>query len=170
MDQKIDKLRSDAVWDLLIQLFGIALFVMLIVAYSTGEEYPHTHVMIGYAIAILLAVSLFWLVVKLNDGHTPPKWYNPGAIKTGFLNAGRLAKTLAFLFTILAALPMCALLIMLVTHSVWGTTRIDEMHEVAAYFAVGLIVPYVVMVGIASSGSIEGRLRKIFAGSKRRPF
>jgi FtsH-binding integral membrane protein len=168
MDKKIEKLRSDAVWDLLIQLFGIALFVMLIVAYSTGEEYPHTHVMIGYATAILLAVSLFWLVVKLND-EAPPKWYNPGEIKVSFQNVGRLAKTLAFLFAILAAVPLCALLIMLVTHSVWGTTKIDEMHEVAAYFAVGLIVPYVVMVGIASSGSIEGRLRKIFAGSKR-PF
>jgi FtsH-binding integral membrane protein len=143
------------------------LFVVLVIAYSTGEEYPHTHVMIGYAIAVLLAVSLFWLLVRLNESHSPSKWYSPSAIKVGFQNTSRLAKTLAFLFAILAALPLCALLIMLVTHSVWGTTRIDEMHEVAAYFAVGLIVPYVVMVGIASSASIEGRLRKIFAGSKR---
>jgi hypothetical protein len=169
MDNKIEKMSSDAVLDSLIQLFGIALFVVLIIAYSTGEEYPHTHMMIGYAIAVLLAVSLFWLMVKLNDGHAPPKWYSPRAIKVGLQNASSLTKTLAYLFAILAALPLCALLIMLVTHSVWGTTRIDEMHEVAAYFAVGLIVPYVVMVSVASRGSIEGRLRKIFAGSKR-PF
>jgi cytochrome b561 len=169
MHSKIEKVRSDTAWDLLIQFFAIALFVALALAYSTGEEYPHTHATIGYAIAVLLAVSLFWLVVRLSDGHAPPKWYSPRAIKLGLQDAGGLAKTFAYLFAILAALPLCALLIMLVTHSVWGPTRIDEMHEVAAYFAVGLIVPYIVMVGVASSGSIEGRLRRMFAGSKR-PF
>ncbi len=124
--------------------------------------------MIGYAIAVLLATSLFWLLVKLNDGHTPPMWYSPGAIKASLQDANRLGKTLAYLFVILAALPLCALLIMLVTYSVWGTTRIDEMHEVAAYFAVGLIVPYVVIVGVTSIGLIEARLRKSHAGIKRR--
>ncbi len=55
---------------------------------------------------------------------------------------------------------------MLLTHTVWGTTWIDEMHEVVAYFAVGLVVIYVAMVGIAASGYIEDRLRRMRGGNK----
>lgn len=65
---------------------------------------------------------------------------------------------------ILAALPLCALILMMLTHSLWGTVWIDEMHEVVAYFVVGLVAFYVVMVGVASSGHIEDRLRKMFGG------
>jgi hypothetical protein len=69
-------------------------------------------------------------------------------------------------FSILAALPFCTLILMLLTHTLWGTTWIDEMHEVVAYFAVGLVVIYVAMVGIASSGHIEARLRRMRGGNK----
>jgi hypothetical protein len=41
------------------------------------------------------------------------------------------------------------------------------MHEVVAYFAVRLVVFYIAMVGIASSGHIEDRLRRMFGGDKR---
>lgn len=154
--------RTTAVWDFLINLFGIGLFVLLIIAYSTGEEYPHTHVMIGYAIVILFAVGLFWLAVKPHDGGDPSTRYTPAAMKAHLQNADMRTKTLVSLFAIMAALPFCALLIMLLTHSVWGATWIDEMHEVVAYFAVGLVALYVVMVGFASSGYVEDHLRKIF--------
>jgi hypothetical protein len=82
-------------------------------------------------------------------------------------NADRVPKTLVSAFLILAAIPLCALILMLLTHTLWGTTWIDEMHEVVPYFAVGLVAFYVVMVGIASSGHIEGRLRRMFGGDKR---
>lgn len=68
----------------------------------------------------------------------------------------------------LATGSLCALFLMLLTHTLWGTTWIDEMHEVAAYFAVGLVAFYVAMAGIASSGHIEDRLRKMFGGNKGR--
>jgi hypothetical protein len=67
---------------------------------------------------------------------------------------------------IMASLPLCALILMLLTHTVWGTTWIDEMHEVVAYFTVGLVLLYVAMVGIASSNYIEDRVRKLFWGDK----
>jgi Na+/H+-dicarboxylate symporter len=68
----------------------------------------------------------------------------------------------------MAALPLCAVILMLLTHTIWGATRIDEMHEVVAYFAVGLVAFYVVMVGIASIGHVENRVRKLFKGNKPR--
>ena len=161
--------RPDMIWDLLIRLSGITLFVLLIVAYSTGDEYPHTHVMIGYAIAALVAAGVFWAVVRPRHVQFPPTVYRPSGVRALLQNADRVPKTLASLFLILAALPLCALILMLLTHTLWGTTWIDEMHEVVAYFAVGLVAFYVAMVGIASSGHIEDRLRKMF-GANKHPY
>ena len=92
---------------------------------------------------------------------------SPRGIKALVQNADPIPRTLASVFLILAALPLCALILMLLTHTLWGTTLIDEMHEVVAYFAVGLVAFYVAMIGLASSGHIEDRLRKMFGGHKR---
>jgi len=159
--------RPDMIWDLLIRLSGIALLVLLVVAYSTGDEYPHTHVMIGYAIAALMAAGILWAVIRPHHVQFPPTVYSPRGITALFQNADRVPRTLASMFLILAALPLCALILMLLTHTLWGTIWIDEMHEVVAYFAVGLVALYVAMVGIAGSGHIEDRLRKMFGGNKR---
>ena len=56
--------RPDMIWDWLIRLSGIALVVLLVVAYSTGEEFQHTHVMIGYAIAVVVVAGTFWEIVR----------------------------------------------------------------------------------------------------------
>ena len=157
---------SGSVWELIIQLSGIFLFSLLVIAYGTGEEYPHTHAMIGYGIAILVAINLLWLIVRPR-GEAQPVPYTPRAIRANFQNAGSLGSTIALLVALLAALPLCALFIMLLTHTAWGTTRVDEMHEVVAYFALGLVALHVVMVGIASSTYLEGYLRNIFGHSKR---
>lgn len=158
--------RPDMIWDLLIRMAGIVLFVLLIVAYATGEEFPHTHVMIAYAIGALLAVGILWAVVRPHHDRFPPLIYSPGGVKTLFQNADTVPKTLASMFFILAALPLCALILMLLTHTLWGTTWIDEMHEVVAYFTVGLVVFYIAMVGIASSGYVEDRVRRMLRGSR----
>ena len=147
--------RPDMIWDLLIRLSGVGLIVLLVVAYSTGEEFPHTHVMIGYAIAALVVAGIFWAIVRPHHDRYPPIVYSPRGIKAQFQNADRVPKALASMFLILAALPSSALILMLITHTLWGTTWIDEMHEVVAYFAVGLVAFYVVMVGIASSGYLS---------------
>jgi hypothetical protein len=50
--QKIEKLPSDAVWDLLV--LRIVLSVALIIAYSIGEEIPTHPCDVGYAIVVPL--------------------------------------------------------------------------------------------------------------------
>jgi hypothetical protein len=40
------------------------------------------------------------------------------------------------------------------------------MHEVVAYFAVGLVIFYIAMVGVASSGYVEDRVRKMLKANK----
>ena len=138
--------RPDMVWDLLIRLSGIVLFVLLIIAYSTGEEFPHTHVMIGYSIAALVAVGVFWAVIRPHHAQFPPNIYSPRGVKALFSKCrpGSQDARIDVLDPCSAALS--ALILMLLTHTLWGTTWIDEMHEVAAYFALGLVAFYVAMV------------------------
>ena len=93
-------IRPEMIWDPLIRLSGIALFVLLVIAYSTGEEYPHTHVMIGYAIAALVAVGIFWAIIRPHHAQFPPTVYSPRGIKTLFQNADRIPKTLISVFLI----------------------------------------------------------------------
>ncbi len=159
-------IQSGMVWDLLIRLTGVALLVLLIVAYFTGDEIQHTHAIIGYAVASLLAAGVFWALVRPRQARFPSTEYSLRGIKRQIENADRFPRTLASLFLILAALPFVALILMLLTHTLWGTTRIDEMHEVVAYFAVGLVACYIAMVVLASAGYVEGRLRKLFQGNK----
>ncbi|WP_296713696.1 hypothetical protein [Rhodoblastus sp.] len=159
-------IHPDMIWDLLIRLIGAALLLVLIVAYFTGEEIQHTHAIIGYAVAGLLAVGVFWALVRPRAARFPSTEYSVRGIKRQIENADRLPRTLASAFLIMAALPFGALILMLLTHTLWGTTRIDEMHEVVAYFAVGLVACYIAMVVIASIGYMEGRMRKLFQGNK----
>lgn len=155
--------RPDMTWDFLIRLSGAALFVLLVVAYSTGEEFPHTHKMIGYAIAALLAAGIFWAIIRPRHNRFPTTVYSPREIKAQFRT---LPKALGFIFLVLAALPFCAFILMMLTHTLWGTTWIDEMHEVVAYFTLGLVVFYVVMVAIASIRHVEDRFRTVLKGKK----
>ncbi len=82
-----ETVQSRAVWGLLIQLSGVALLVLLVVAFATGEEYPHTHMMIGYAIAVLVAADLFWMALTPRDRNLAAP-YTLDAIKLHFENAG----------------------------------------------------------------------------------
>jgi cytochrome b len=158
--------HSGAVWDLFIRVAGVALLAVLALAYATGEEYPHTHMLIGYAIAILIVANLLWLIVSMRDSRRIRSSYSLGTIKTLFQNADSSTKTISTSIAILMAVPLFALLIIVITHTIWGTTRIDEMHEVVAYFAVGLVALYAVLVGIASSRFVEGYLRGLFERGK----
>ena len=158
--------RPAMIWDLIIRLSGIGLFVLLVVAYATGDEFPHTHVMIGYAIAALTVAGIVWALIRPHDARFSHIEYSPRAIKARFVSAGTAPKALVSMLLFLATLPLCALLIIFLTHTVWGTTWIDEMHEVVAYFVVGLVVFYIAMVGIAGSGNVENIIRRIRSGTR----
>jgi hypothetical protein len=46
------------------------------------------------------------------------------------------------------------------THTLWRPAAVDEMHEVVAYFALGLVAFYVVIVLIASAEHLERALSR----------
>ena len=119
-----------------VRISGWSLLILLIVAYATGEEFPHTHAIIGYGIAVLVLAAVFWEFFRMRSGASDM----PQTAGIGFL----------IMLPILSLLAASALIIMLITHNFWGTTLIDEMHEVVAYFALGLLAFYLAVVTITS--------------------
>lgn len=140
--------------DRYIRLFGCSVFAILATAYVTGaEETPHTHQMIGYGIAVLLVAALTWELIRFRDNQgsaslsprptSPPSGLEPAVI------------WLLITLPILAVLAGVALVLMLITHNYWGATLVDEMHEVVAYFGLGLIVVYVMSLLVRALGSLR---------------
>jgi cytochrome b len=161
--------RPDMAQDLIFQISGIALLGLLFIAFFTGEEYAHTHVMIGYAITSLFAIGLFWAIVRPRLSAPPQEVYSLRGFNAQFQNTDKLSKLMAAVFLLMVALPLCALILMLLTHTIWGAEKIDEIHEVVAYFAVGMVVVYVTMVVIASIGHVDSLVRNLLRGKQARP-
>lgn len=59
---------------------------------------------------------------------------------------------------LLAALALVTLILIVLTHSLWRVAAVDEMHEVVAYFGLGLVLFYVAVVLIASAEHLERAL------------
>jgi cytochrome b561 len=138
--------------DRYIRLFGGGVFVVLIVAYATGEEFVHTHKMIGYGIAALLVSALIWEIIKRRSVSLSRAQAGEARPREGLQSAG---VALLIILPILALLAAAALLLMIVTHNYWGMTVVDEMHEVVAYFGIGLLVFYVASVLVTSIASMR---------------
>ncbi len=143
----------------------MSLFIVLALAYFTGEEFPHTHAMIGYAIAALLVAGLYWELVRARHDRSGYSIRRLFQTRWDVSQLGPASVVFAILF-VLAILALVTLLLIGTTHTFWGLS-VDEMHEVVAYFAIGLTVFYVVMVLIASLERIENRSRSAANRPKR---
>jgi hypothetical protein len=142
---------------------GGGLLFMLALAYLTGEEYQHTHMLIGYGIAVVIAANLYWEVVRphqlhLEGTHAPHDSFS--AVLRDALSAdtpGFVALTVLGLVSILASV---ALVLMALTH-LWVVPMVEEMHEAIAYFTLAIVVLHVAVVLIASADYLERRLARV---------
>ncbi len=142
-------------WDLLVRSSAVSLFIVLALAYFTGEEFQHTHSMIGYAIAALLVTSLYWELLRPRQGYGAQSRRRLFQARWDVSKLGPAAVVFAVLF-VLAVLALFTLLLIAIAHTFWGVS-VDEIHEVVAYFALGLTVFYVAMVVIASLERFENQ-------------
>ncbi len=160
--------NTTAVWDVLLRGAGGGLLLLLAAAYFTGEEFPHTHMLIGYAIAAVALVNLYWELVRphalrLPGAHAPHVTF--GAVLRAAFAPEAPAVAAVGVLGVTAVLAAVALALMAATHNLWPAAAVDEMHEVVAYFALGLVVLHVAVVLIASSEHLERRLARLL----RRP-
>src|SRR3974390_209699 len=60
---------TSVVWTTMLRSSGAGLTFLLLVAYATGDEYPHTHMLIGYGIAAVIIANLYWELVHPHRLH-----------------------------------------------------------------------------------------------------
>ena len=59
------------VWDVLFRVAALCLGVLLVLAYVTGEEFQHTHVLIGYGLAAVVITTIYWELVRPPQAPLP---------------------------------------------------------------------------------------------------
>jgi cytochrome b len=165
-----------ALWDVVIRASALCLLMLVVLAYFTGEETQHTHLILGYAVAALLLTSVYWELVRLHQHRFSGNVFSVEAVKTIFQSIlgrspashAKPASSLAIIaiVLVLAVLAFCALLLMALTHTLWRASSVDEMHEVIAYFALGLVVFHVAIVIIASGENVSRRFQRVFGNRK----
>jgi cytochrome b len=166
------------IWDIVIRASAFCLILLVALAYFTGEETRHTHAILGYALATLLLTLLYWELVRPQKDRFAGNIFGVLTFRAiiqsmrsnSLTDHSRSASSLAILGTVLvlAVLAFCAILVMALTHTLWRAASVDEMHEVIAYFALGLVAFYVAIVVIASGEYVGHHLRRAF-GHREHP-
>jgi hypothetical protein len=140
---------------------GAGLTFLLLVAYATGDEYPHTHMLIGYGIAAVIIANLYWELVhphRLHSGSNISRLTFSTAIQDA-LSANSPAFVALTILALVSAIAGVAVALMVATH-IWASPIVEEVHEAIAYFALGLAALHIVVVLIASAEYLERRLAR----------
>jgi len=152
------------VWDVLFRVAALCLGILLVVAYVTGEEFEHTHVLIGYGLAAVVIATIYWELVRPQHARFHGSIFSTRTLATVFRTAlapprkGPAAFAAMGVLVLLAILALVTLVVIALTHALWSAAAVTEMHEVVAYFALGLVAFFVVVVLIASAEHLERAL------------
>lgn len=152
------------VWDVLFRVAALCLSVLLVVAYVTGEEFQHTHVMIGYGFAAVVIATIYWELVRPPHSRFRGSISSARTLTTVFRSAlapprkGSATFAAMGVLVLLAILALVTFVLIALIHALSRPAAVDEMHEVVAYFALGLVTFYVVVVAIASGEHLERAL------------
>jgi cytochrome b len=166
------------VWDPFVRVFHWSLASLFVVAYATGDEIEQVHIAAGYTIAALIAVRIVWGFVGPHHARFASFVWSPRNV-LGYLRDVALLRAPRYLghnpaggamiIALLVALAgTCATGIMMTNDAFWGAKWVEEVHEIFANLAVGLIVVHVIGVIVASFEHRENLVTAMFTGRKRR--
>lgn len=153
----------ESLWDFEIRASALFLALLLVVAYVTGEETQHTHSVLGYAIAGLVIAQTWWELFRPHAKRYIDSVFHLERVADLFKRVSSdlaHSKTAAGTFVlavamVIAIISLIALVLMFLTHNLYSAAAVDEMHEVVAYFALGLVVFHVALVIIASMQRLD---------------
>ena len=161
--QKTATTAIENLWDFEIRASAVFLALLLVVAYVTGEETQHTHAILGYALAGLVVTQIWWELFRPHSSRYVDSVFHPERVAElfkrvssdladGKITAGSFVLAVAM---VIAIISIFALVLVFLTHNFYSATAVDEMHEVIAYFALGLVVFHVALVIIASMQRLD---------------
>lgn len=171
------KTPSIRVWDPLVRLFHWSLAVSFAVAWLTAEDWEDVHYAAGYAAAALIGFRLVWGLVGPRYARFAQFVRNPGdtARYVGAFLRGREPRYLGhnpagglMILALLSTLSVTALTGWMYTQDAfWGTEWVEELHEGAATFTLGLVALHIAGVIVASLRHRENLVRAMVTGRKR---
>jgi hypothetical protein len=154
--------------DALVRAGGVLLLALLVMAYATGEEFQHTHMLLAWSGAAVVVTALYWELVRPHTARFADQLFGRRFIqatriglKGGHLEGSSGPVLIGItLLTLMAITGFAAVVLLALTHALWPAADVDEMHEVLAYLALGLVIFYIAIVLITSSEHIEARLSR----------
>ncbi|GAB5460054.1 cytochrome b/b6 domain-containing protein [Hoeflea alexandrii] len=167
------------VWDPLVRIFHWSLVGLFTFAFLTGDEWQKPHEVAGYIIAGLIAFRVIWGFAGSRHARFSSFIYRPSTV-AGFLADTMRMKARRYLgHNPAGGLMVLGLLLaivvislsgwMMTTDAYWGVDWVEELHEAAAFSAVGLVALHVGGVIVASFEHGENLVRAMVTGRKRAP-
>jgi cytochrome b len=167
------------VWDPLVRIFHWSLVGLFTFAFLTGDEWQKPHEVAGYIIAGLIAFRVVWGLIGSRYARFASFIYRPSTV-AGFLADTMRMKARRYLGHNPAGGMMVAGLLlaivgislsgwMMTTDAYWGVGWVEELHEAAAFTALGLVALHVGGVIVASFEHGENLVRAMVTGRKRAP-
>jgi cytochrome b len=167
------------VWDPFVRIFHWSLVGLFAFAFLTGDEWQQPHELAGYAIAGLVAARIVWGFVGSRHARFSTFVRSPNQVFRFLFATARLSAPrylghnpagAAMILALLAATGVIATTgYMMTTDAYWGVEWVEEVHELAAWGALGLIALHLAGVVAASLEHGENLVRAMVTGRKRAP-
>jgi cytochrome b len=165
------------VWDPLVRIFHWSLVGLFTFAFLTGDEWQNPHEAAGYIIAGLIAFRVIWGFIGSRHARFFSFIYRPSTV-AGFVADTARMKARRYLghnpaggLMVVALLLVIAVISvsgwMMTTDAYWGVKWVGELHEGAAFSALGLVALHVGGVIVASLEHGENLVRAMVTGRKR---
>ena len=165
------------VWDPLVRIFHWSLVGLFTFAFLTGDEWQRPHETTGYIIAGLIAFRVIWGFVGSRHARFFSFVFRPLTV-AGFVADTVRMKARRYLgHNPAGGLMVVGLLLvitvislsgwMMTTDAYWGVKWVGELHEGAAFTALGLIGLHIGGVIVASFEHGENLVRAMITGRKR---
>ena len=166
------------VWDPLVRIFHWSLVAGIAFAWITSEGLDRVHELIGYGVAILIAIRLVWGFVGSKYARFSQFVKGPRATLAYLRrmvrgkaprhlghNPAGAAMIIALLTTIMVTLVSGW---MMTLDTFWGVEWVEELHEVVANFVLVLVAFHVAGVIHASVTHRESLVKAMITGLKRK--
>jgi cytochrome b len=165
------------VWDVFVRVFHWSIVALFVVAFVTGDTSEDLHVVVGYVIAVLVALRFVWGFIGSRHARFGDFVRSPAENLDYLRKAvrGRAPRYLGHnpaggLMT-LALLAMTGAIAatgyLMTTDAFWGSELMEELHEGLVYATLGLIALHVAGVVVASLEHRENLIKAMFTGRKR---
>lgn len=166
------------VWDPFVRVFHWSLALLFVLAYVTGDVAEQVHIIIGYAIAGLIALRVIWGFIGPHHARFSSFVRSPREVLRYLRDAATVRAQRHLGHNPAGGTMIIALLVMLTgtgitgylmtTDTFWGAKWVEEVHEAFANLIVGLVILHVVGVLFSSLVHGENLVRAMITGRKRR--